>query len=729
MRKIGTRLVAVASCSLFAFCPAVIGAEGPRVLPAGKLPADRRLEPPKNLDGYFPFEVPASQEAWAARAGQLRRQLLVALGLWPLPDRTPPNAVVHTPLDKVDYTVEHVYLESWPGHFVTGNLYRPKGRTGKLPAVLCPHGHWANGRFTDAGPEEIRRQIVQGAEKFEDSGRSPLQARCMQLARMGCMVFHYDMVGYADSRQIPQEIAHGFKDRRPHMEGEKWGFFSPQAEARLQHIMGLQTYNSLRALDWICELPDVDATRIGVTGASGGGTQTFILCAIDSRPAVAFPAVMVSTAMQGGCTCENCCYLRVGTGNIEISALTAPRPLGMTGADDWTKEIQAKGLPELTALYDMLGVKGNVMARSLNHFGHNYNYVSRAVMYSWFNQHLQLGFEDPIVEDDYDRLSTEELTVWDESHPAPAGGEDYERSLLAAIDRVSNGQLDALVPANASAYPAWQEIVGGAWRAMLGRELPAAGEVEFEKTLETDRGTYVEFAGLLRTPKLHEVRPAVFLQPKSWNKKVVIWLHPGGKAGLYGSSGLSEGVQELLARGTAVAGLDVLRQGEFLSEGQPLSGAPLVETPRQFAGFTYGYNDPLVVQRAHDVLAMIGFVKHHEQEPDQIHVLASGEAAPWAVLACVGAGQSVNRLAIDSGGFRFAALADYDHPDFMPGAVKYGDLPGALASSTPAELWLAGETEIPSLVRSVHACASPPVPATLNARQEKLRAAVAWLSR
>ncbi len=82
------------------------------------------------------------------------------------------------------------------------------------------------------------------------------------------------------------------------------------AELWSQNKMGLQTWNSIRALDFIESLPDVDPRRIGVTGASGGGTQTFMLCGLDPRPAVAFPAVMVGTAMQGGCQCENASYLR-----------------------------------------------------------------------------------------------------------------------------------------------------------------------------------------------------------------------------------------------------------------------------------------------------------------------------------------------------------------------------------------------------------------------------------
>src|SRR2546425_11956343 len=271
-------------------------ADSPRALTEGQLPNDIRLQPPKDLDGYFPFTPATSREEWEKRAERVRRQILVSLGLWPMPTKTPLNPVIHGRIDRGDYSVEKVYFESVPGFFVTGNLYRPKNKSGKAPGVLCPHGHWDQGRFTDSGAEGVRKEIVQGAERFEEGGRSPLQARCVQLARMGCIVFHYDMIGYADSVQISFEVAHRFAKQRPEMSTlENWGLFSPRAEAHFQSVMGLQAWNSIRSLDFLLGLPEVDPERIACTGASGGGTQTFILSAIDPRGKVAFPAVIVLT--------------------------------------------------------------------------------------------------------------------------------------------------------------------------------------------------------------------------------------------------------------------------------------------------------------------------------------------------------------------------------------------------------------------------------------------------
>jgi hypothetical protein len=125
-----------------------------------------------------------------------------------------------------------------------------------------------------------------------------------------------------------------------------------------------------------------------MTGASGGGTQTMLLAGIDPRVKLSFPAVMVSTAMQGGCTCENACLLRVDTGNVEFAGLFAPKPQGMTCANDWTKEMATKGFPELKQLYTLLGAPNNVMLKRGEHFPHNYNAVSRSAFYTWLNRHF-----------------------------------------------------------------------------------------------------------------------------------------------------------------------------------------------------------------------------------------------------------------------------------------------------------------------------------------------------
>jgi len=383
--------------------------------------ADRRSGPPKSLRDDFPFAPPATPEAWAARARVVRRQIQVALGLWPMPEATPLNAVVHGQVARNGYTVDRVFFESLPGHFVTGSLYRPAGRAGRLPAVLLPHGHWHDGRFNEASVEDVRKAIVSGAERFEVGGRYPLQAAAVQLARMGVVSFLFDLEGYADSVQIPIGVAHGEPDGRPKDSPAAPGlFFSADAESRLESIMGLQSWNARRALDFLASLPDVDPARLAVSGASGGGTQTFILGALDDRPVTLFPMVMVGTKMQGGCTCENADYLRIGSGNVEIASLWAPRPLGLTTADDWTKTFPETGFPAMQKLWTMLGAKDNVRVFSMPQFPHNYNYVSRAAMYAWMNTQLKLGLPEPVVEDDFKPLTRDEATVWTADHPAPA---------------------------------------------------------------------------------------------------------------------------------------------------------------------------------------------------------------------------------------------------------------------------------------------------------------------
>ena len=207
------------------------------------------------------------------------------------------------------------------------------------PGRSCPPACAADGRLYERPEADAREKVKAGGDKTLEGARYPHQARAAGLAKLGAVVFMFDMVGYADSRPIV------------HREG----FNDAEAELRLQSTLGLQMWNAIRALDFLASLPDVDPSRLGVTGESGGGTQTFLLSAIDDRPAAAFPAVMVGGAMQGGCVCENAPLLRIGTNNIEIAALFAPKPLGLSGANDWTKDIMTLGLPELKSIYRLYG--------------------------------------------------------------------------------------------------------------------------------------------------------------------------------------------------------------------------------------------------------------------------------------------------------------------------------------------------------------------------------------
>jgi dienelactone hydrolase len=663
------RLLGLVLVSLLFAAAARAATEGAdtRVLPPGQAPQDSRLGKPRDLNGYFPMTVPQSKEEWDGRRQRIREQVLVATGLWPLPPKTPLNPVIHGKIDRDDYTVEKVFFASYPGHYVSGNLYRPKGKTGKVPGVLCPHGHWANGRFYDAGEKAARQQLAEKAETTMEGARYPLQARCAMLARMGCVVFHYDMVGNADS----QQIAH------------RAGFTDADAELRLQSFMGLQTWNSIRALDFLLSLPEVDAKRVGVTGASGGGTQTFMLCAVDDRPTVAFPAVMVSTAMQGGCVCENCSYLRQGIGNVDIAGAFAPKPLGMSGANDWTKEIETKGLPELKALYRLYGAEDNVMARAHVEFGHNYNQVSREIMYNWFNKHLGLGLPEPVVEKPFVPVPPKELSVYDEEHPRPKDAVDAER-LRQHMAETSDKQIEALRPKDASSLKEFRHVLGTALRVMIHDELPERTELQVKEVADkVERDGLVWRRYLIGRKGAGEQVPALGLMGKDFDGTVVVWIHPEGKASLFKDGKLVPAAQKILDGKSAIFAPDVFLTGEF-GAAKP---QPVAKEWQNYAGYYYGYNRPVLANRVHDILTAVAMVKNHEKT-EKVHLVGWGEAGPWVLLARGLCGGAVARTAADADGFRFEKVRTPYDDMMLPGALKYGGLPAFAALAAPAELYL-----------------------------------------
>ncbi len=328
---------------------------------------------------------------WQERAQTNREGILRGVGFVPMPKKCPLNPIVHS-LRKYDgYTVENIAIESLPGVFVTGSLYHPTVGAGPFPAVLCPHGHWSS-------PDDYGRF------------RPDMQKRCATLARMGAIVLSYDMVGYGDWANA------GWQHRRP-------------------DTLKIQLWDSIRLLDYLCSRADVDPDRIAITGASGGGTQTFLLTAVDDRIAVSVPVVMVSAHFFGGCVGESGMPIHKSrmheTNNTDIAAMAAPRPmLIISDGEDWTKNVPNVEFPYIRDVYRLYAAEDCVENLHLPDEGHDYGWSKRVGAYKFLAKHLDLSLanvigpdgridESPVVIE-----KTEDLYVFNDEHPRPARAVD-----------------------------------------------------------------------------------------------------------------------------------------------------------------------------------------------------------------------------------------------------------------------------------------------------------------
>ena len=311
---------------------------------------------------------------WEVRKRSLRSCFLEQLRLSPMPLKTPLNPI-YTPKRVMDgYTVENVGIETMPGVFLCGSLYRPAKGKGPFAAVLSPHGHFPS--------EDLN---------LYGRYRPDQQYRCATLARMGAVVFSYEMFAWGESLlQVNKE------------------------DHRTGLAMTMQTLNSIRVLDFLTSLPYVDPKRIGVTAASGGGTQSFLITAIDDRIAVSVPVVMVSASFFGGCPCESGLPIHsctdLGTNNAEIAAMASPRPmLVVSETSDWTQTVPVIEFPYLKKVYSLYGKPENVENVHIENEEHNYGITKRLAMYDFMAHHLGLNIN--AVKDKTGKIDESQCTI------------------------------------------------------------------------------------------------------------------------------------------------------------------------------------------------------------------------------------------------------------------------------------------------------------------------------
>ena len=628
-------------------------------LAADRAQDDARIGRVLDENSHFELAPCTDREVWLRRAHYLRQRILCCCGLWPVPERQPLNARVFGTVEHDGYATEKVYFESRPRFFVTGNLYRPLEEGPLRPAVLCPHGHWTHGRL-------------------EDSDACSVPARCATFARAGYVAFSYDMVGYLDSFQVD----HAFLARRApdgsmflgsHPDDALWGINAP----------GVQLWNSIRSLDFLQSLPDVDGDRIGCTGASGGGTQTFLLTAVDDRVAAAAPVCMVSPNMQGGCICENAPNLRIDTSNIEIAALAAPRPLLLVSAtDDFTREAPAFAVPPIREVYGLFGATEKV---DFVHVaaGHNYNGESRAAVYEWFGRWL-LGTEDTrsLRERPRRRATSwmrDALVFYGTERPQ---GEMDDQTLRKDLLSEAVRTIDDLSPRDAAGVGSWCDAMGPLYEHALLASLPQPGDLSVARNEEVSIDGIVLNAVQLSRHRIGDRVAAVEAAPAGTPPSgASLLVHGDGSSALIDldSGSCAPLVRQLVERGRRVLVVEC-----FAAPG--CNGRAELERREQERRFFQTYNRTVAMERIQDILTALAYLKH-AAGTEAVDLLGLAAAGIWCLLARGVAGATGATVA-DVDGFASEDDHQWIERAFIPLIRRAGGLDTALALAAPARLCL-----------------------------------------
>ena len=547
------------------------------------------------------WRVPANAEDWAVRRREVDRALRKAMGLGPLPERTPLKAVVLRTHDLGSYILQKVVFESRPGFPVTANVYRPKGESlEKRAAILCPIGHIL-------GPGKA------GAE---------VQARCIKLAQMGYIVLTYDSIGHGE-RAISGNIHH-----------EAGYSLFPLGET----IAGWIVWESMRAIDYLTSLPDVDPKRIGVTGNSGGGLNTLFTAALDDRAAAAaisgyvfqFHEWMKYAGVH--CTCCQLPGLYRGMEWFEIAGLIAPRAVMMLqGENDTIFPVSAarKAGRNTEALYALLGHERLARLEIVPERPHEYSAPFRERMYGWMALHLSgQGDGSPIPEGAVETLPQDDPRL----RCDPDGSLMARSRTVVELAREKGRRMVAAFPENVTAQRR-EELK----KWVDDFTAPPYVEPHELMPLRLDKSE-LPWAVLEKVYFLSEIGqhiPGLLWRPKNETAKgTVIIVDDRGKAAV-AESGL---VRPLLEAGYAVLSVDLRGRGETLGRmGRR-------DNNYHFVQHSIMWRLPVAGRRAFDLKRTVDFVEHRtELRHGSVALVGLGDEALPALLAA-GSDSRIQRL-------------------------------------------------------------------------------------
>jgi cephalosporin-C deacetylase-like acetyl esterase len=562
------------------------------------------LDPPKMLSEYFeqmsvakPFVIRTGSD-WDAHRRGLQDYVLECTGLKPLPERIPPDTHQSPPLDHPWCTVRRVYYRLWPGVYSSGLLFTPKQlRERPAPAMLCPHGHWTEG---NANPE--------------------VQKRCLNFARLGYVTFSSTQNHYED---LAVGVSH----------------------------QTLMIWNNIRALDLLESLAEVDKTRIGVAGESGGGLQTQMLAAVDPRVKAAtiagltcdFRQIMFPDSVH--CTCNHFPNVMQRSDHPEISTLGLPAAMQYLTMNDWTRTFQSANFPTIRKLYASNGLTDRVDCQYFN-TDHNYDKAKREATYRWMERWVR-GNVSPGSETEPETKTFPVETIQKLSTPVPAD------KGFGEVSRIYQAARGYKAPAIASAgdWQSYRARMTAALRRLLGEAVvlprkasPVHGPARTEADLIVERAAYPSEGGILV--------PAVIVKPKASTGKlpVAVMLGAGGKESLLAETGPAS-PRARAGAGTLVVLPDVRTYGELFATTKNQARQALAWERN---GIVWGR--PVPGMAATDLAGVLdGIIARPDADPKRITVVArgSGDLAIAALFAAI-LDRRITAVDVDLAGCCFA---------------------------------------------------------------------------
>jgi len=576
-------------------------------------------------------ELTTFPDDWAGYAPVLRAKLRELMGVTYDPALPLDSSVINS-FTHEGITVRNVIYQTRPGLYTTATLYLPKGK-GPFPGVINMHGHWQQGRLA-----------------------ARVQSRGIMLAKSGYVVLSPDTFGQGERCTV-----HGKFEYHGRTLG---GHVFDLGET----LMGCQLVDNMRGVDLLASLPEVDASRLGATGASGGGNQTMYLAAMDERIKAAVPVCSVgsfdSYLGQANCVCETLPGGLLVTEMAGILALTAPRAMlictGLYDVKTFSPQEMLRSFDAAMPVFKKLGAAENFTYRIFNQ-GHAYSPAAREAMLGFFELHLKgLGHGMPKEEPAFTTIGEDKLMAF-----SPGKRPEKVCSLVRYLQKRGEELLDAL--------EARKTFLPAAERKKLAEVLKLDGSLKISSAVELApekgwRRFQLSFTDGRMLPLL------VF----DGEGEITLFTHVSGTAGIP-----AEAVEKAVRAGGAAALIDLSHQSENVTE--PERVMPYHQTARSLMWL----GRTLIGEWTSELCAVTDFLTGKFPRK-KIVLHGYREAAAAALFSSVFSDRIAKVVPEEAPvSFAFTKQSDfYGMAFFIPGILKWGDVPLAAALSQAEVVWI-----------------------------------------